>query len=126
MAQECIVCGRPYPEEHHIVFRGQQAAMINCPHNKIGLCYECHKGKSGPHMNKALDINYKLQLQEKLYELFGDKDIYTEEEVKKILQIPKKHAWMLTKALPLRVRESVAGYMKEDIIRQAMGGRLYG
>ncbi len=100
--------------------------MISCPYNKIDLCYECHKGNNGPHMNKSIDIKYKVKLQEKLFELFSEKEIYTQDEIKAILKIPKRHVWMLIKVLPLKVNGSTLGYTKEDIIRQAMGGRLYG
>lgn len=126
MAQECIVCGRLYPEEHHIVFRGQEEAMINCPLNKIHLCYECHRGKTGPHLNREVDLKYKIELQEKLYKVFSDKECYTEEEVKALLQIPKNHLRKLLKTLSIRVIEDSVGYHKNDIIKQAMGGRFYG
>lgn len=123
----CVVCGSDYEvEKHHIVFRSQQGAMINCPFNRINLCGTCHRTNSGPHMNRALDINYKLHLQEKLYELFEDKECYTEEEVKTLLQIPKKHSRKLVKSLSIVVIGDLVGYRKEDIIKQAMGGKFYG
>ncbi|KGK88089.1 hypothetical protein DP68_08765 [Clostridium sp. HMP27] len=124
--QECIVCGNPYSEEHHIVFRGQQEAMINCPLNKKSLCCECHRGKNGPHLNRSIDLKYKIELQEEMYKLFSAKECYSEDEVKIILQIPRKHVRKLLKPLGLKVLDDTVGYCREDIIKQAMGGKFYG
>ena len=100
--------------------------MINCPLNKIRLCYVCHKGNEGPHLNRQVDLKYKTELQEKLYNLFLDKECYTEEEVKTLLQIPKKHSRKLLKPLSIVVLGDLVGYRKDDIIKQAMGGKFYG
>lgn len=126
MTYECTVCGRLYAEEHHVVFRGQEEAMINCPLNKIRLCYEHHRGKTGPHLNREIDLKYKIELQKKLYELFSDKECYTEEEVKALLRIPKKYLRKLLKTLRTRIIGDLVGYHKDDIIKQAMGGKFYG
>lgn len=125
MAEECIVCNNPYSEAHHIVFRKQQPAMINSPVNKIRLCAICHKGNNGPHLNRDIDLNYKKELQKKLEDLFRTKNCYTEDEVKKILKIPQKDAYKLVKPLLTIIEGDEAGYSKEDIIRQAMGGKIY-
>lgn len=125
MAEECVVCNNSYSETHHVVFRKQQPAMINCPFNKIRLCAVCHKGDNGPHLNRDIDLKYKRELQRKLEELFCFKNCYTEDEVKKILNIPQKDAYKLVKPLLTIIEGDEAGYKAEDIIRQAMGGRLY-
>lgn len=125
MDNECVVCGHPYPEEHHTVFRGQQSALIKCPYNKKSLCYEHHRGNKGPHMNKETDLKYKRELQLKLESLFSFKECYTEEEVKIILLISKKDAHKLVKTLAIKVDGETVGFHREDIIRQAMGGRNY-
>lgn len=125
MAEECVVCNNPYSESHHIVFRKQQPAMINCSFNKIRLCAVCHKGDNGPHLNRDIDLKYKRELQRKLEELFSSKNCYTEDEVKKILNIPQKDAYKLVKPLLTIIEGDKAGYKAEDIIRQAMGGKLY-
>lgn len=125
MAEECLICNNPNSEAHHIVFRKQQPAMIDCSFNKIRLCAVCHKGDKGPHLNRDTDLKYKKQLQEKLKELFGSKNCYTEDEIKKILKIPKKDAYKLVKPLITIIECGEAGYKAEDIIRQAMGGKLY-
>lgn len=125
MENTCLICGHPYPEEHHVVFRGQQSALISCPHNKIPLCYEHHRGKNGPHMNRKIDLKYKKQLQFRLKSLFSHKEYYTEEETKRILLIPKKDSYKLIKSLTPIIIDNQAKYHSGDIVRQAMGGRCY-
>lgn len=76
-------------------------------------------------MNKEADLKYKRELQLKLENLFSFKECYTEEDVKRILSIPKKDAHKLVKALVIKVDGETVGFHKNDIIRQAMGGRNY-
>lgn len=125
MQKECVICGHPYPEEHHIIYRGQQAALISCPHNKLYLCYEHHRGNKSPHMDRRIDLKYKRQLQLKLESLFNHKECYSEEEVKRILLIPKKDVRKLLKPLTLTSFGGEVGYHRNDVIRQALGGRNY-
>lgn len=40
-APNCIICGRPYPEVHHIVERSRGGQAI--PENLVCLCYRCHR-----------------------------------------------------------------------------------
>lgn len=121
----CIVCGNPFIEEHHIVFRKQQSAMINCPHNIIGLCYNHHRGDKSPHMDRKIDVKYKKELQDRLIGMFNFKKVFTEEEIRKILLIPKKDAYSLVKSIRISIKDNIVGYNKEDIIRAAMGGKIY-
>lgn len=125
MDKQCIECGHPYPEEHHVIYRSQQAAMINCPHNKITLCYKHHRGDISPHQKREVDIKYKKDLQQRLEYLFSFKECYTEDEIREMLMINKKDARKLVKSLLTVIVDDDAGYKVEDIIRQCMGGRLY-
>lgn len=125
MDKQCVVCGHPYPEEHHIIFRGQQSAMINCPLNKVNLCYVHHRGDESPHQKRELELKYKIEFQERLEYLFSAKECYEEEEVKQILLIPKKDARKIVKSLCTSIVGDEVGYKAKDIIKQCMGGRLY-
>ena len=125
MDKQCLVCGHRGPEQHHIVFRGQQSAMVDCPMNKISLCYVHHRGDESPHQKRVLDLKYKIEFQERLEYLFSAKECYEEEEVKNILLIPGKDARKIVKSLCTVIVEDEVGYKAEDIIRQCMGGRLY-
>lgn len=115
----CIVCGRDLAEEHHIVFRSQNKQMVNIKINKINLCYECHRGDKGPHKCRTTDLKYKRELQVKLINLF--KDFVTTDEIKTKLETSESNANKITKTL-IRHKE---GYLKEDLVRSLMGGKLY-
>ena len=125
MEKRCLVCGHQCTENHHIIFRGQQSAMINCPRNSVTLCGEHHRGDESPHMKRDIDLKYKIEFQERLEYLFSAKECYEEEEVKNILLIPAKDARKIVKSLCIVIIEDEVGYRAEDIIRQCLGGRLY-
>jgi hypothetical protein len=117
----CEECGRNQVELHHIIFKSQAPYMINVKINFMYLCNEHHTGTEGVHRNKEKNIEYKLKLQKKLFELF-DRDYYTERDIQQLLTINLKLAREITKKLKLYEE----GYERVDIICRLMGGRLYG
>jgi len=118
----CAICGRVPAESHHIVFRSQNKPMIKAPINHIYLCPKHHRETNGVHGKEGhkLDMQLKLQLQKKLFELF-DKDYYSKKDIKELLGISNKDVDMLTKMLKHYPR----GYKRVDIVRNCMGGMLY-
>ncbi|MPN37053.1 hypothetical protein SDC9_184569 [bioreactor metagenome] len=94
--------------------------MANVKVNFKYLCDEHHRGDKGPHRNKEKNIEYKLKLQKRLFELF-DRDYYTERDIQQLLAINSKIAKEITKKLKLYEE----GYERVDIICRLMGGRLY-
>lgn len=120
MTRYCKVCSTSYGiESHHIVKRSQNSNLINCKLNLIDLCYIHHRDhKKGVHFNKELDRKLKLELQNKLENLF-DKDYLTKEEINKILQISEKALNRLIKTLQLHNNK----YVKGDVIKVCMGGK---
>ncbi|MBU3102963.1 HNH endonuclease [Clostridium gasigenes] len=126
MDKQCIECGNPSVEGHHIIYRSETSAMINSPLNLIMLCHIHHRGNNGPHMRREIDIKYKREFQQRLEYLFSLKECYSEDEVKEILMIPKQDARKIVKVLCTVIIGDDVGYKREDIIKQAMGGRLYG
>ena len=117
----CKVCGNPYTELHHIMFRSEVKTLENCKLNLVNLCVEHHKGTYGVHGSKGAGLNRKLKLefQDKLEELW-DKQYLTKEEINNILQINDKALNRLLKRLSLQNDK----YVKEDVIRACMGGKL--
>lgn len=109
-------------QEHHIVKRGQAKFLINCRLNSKHLCWEHHHGTNGVHgkNGKQIDLELKKDFQLMLQDLFREKEFYTEEEIKEVLQIKEKDVKMLTRLLQYDIR----GYPKETIIRACMGGKL--
>ncbi|MDU5117184.1 MAG: hypothetical protein E6223_04260 [Clostridium botulinum] len=116
----CEECGKNVVELHHIIFRSQASYMSNININFKYLCADCHRGDNGPHMSKKKNLEYKLELQKKLFGLF-DKDYFTEKEIKEILETTISEARKITKKLKLYKE----GYEKIDIIQRLMGGHLY-
>jgi hypothetical protein len=114
----CEVCGKNVVERHHIIFRSQGG--LDFPLNYKYLCLEHHKENKGPHRNKKIDLEYKLELQVKLKNIL-DKDYYTENELIKILELNRTQAHKICRKFPLYKE----GYKKEDIIRRLLGGKVY-
>ena len=110
----CQVCGNPYTEKHHVVFRSQGG--LDADWNIIRLCSLHHRGNQGPHRNRTIDLQYKRQVQAHLFATLID-TYYADKP-----QIFTKNEWnRITKKLP-RYTE---GFMAEDIIRRCMGGKIY-
>jgi hypothetical protein len=115
----CEICGR-IAEEHHIVFRSQASYMVNVEINKKPLCLEHHRGNNSPHMDKKIDVKYKLELQNKLFKIFP-KSFYTENEIQEVLNISETE----TRAIVKTMRRYKEGFERLDIVIRCMGGKLY-
>ena len=117
----CEVCGSSYVELHHVVYRSENKNLEFCKLNFVYLCPEHHRGTYGPHGSKGASLNRKLKLefQNTLEELW-DKQYLTREEIKEVLQINDKSLNRLLKRLSLQDDK----YIKEDVIRAVMGGKL--
>ena len=119
----CRVCGSNHLVElHHIIFRSQAPALIDCKHNLISLCYEHHRGTNGVHGSKGhkLDKRLKKEFQDNLSLLFGINIYYSVEQIQEKLDISLKATERLIKSL--LPKESK--YIGIDIIRTCMGGKL--
>lgn len=114
----CLICGKPFSEEHHIIKRSQATFLINCKLNKVYLCGTHHRSEIGVHGREghALDLKLKSDFEDKLNLLF-DRNYFTREEIKKTLGISDRAVYSLCKLL-----ESHKGlYNRENIIRACMG-----
>lgn len=117
----CEACGTCYKSElHHIIFKSESSLMRNISINFKYLCEEHHRGDGGPHKNRYVNLTYKLELQDKLFELFN-KDYYSEKEIQEKLKTTSSTARKICKKLMLHKD----GYDKTDLIRRLMGGMLY-
>lgn len=117
----CEECNRDtIVELHHIVSRKQLKALEFCKHNFAYLCYKHHRDQAtGVHFNRELDHKYKLQFQNYLEMSFLN-EYLTREEIKQVLDIKDKPLDNLLKPLTLQKGK----YVREDVIRQCMGGKL--
>ena len=91
MNRYCKVCGNPYTELHHIMFRSEVKALEHCKLNLVNLCVEHHKGTYGVHGSKGATLNRKLKLEfQNILEELWDKQYLTREEINNVLQIDDK------------------------------------
>ena len=117
----CSVCGTCCQVQlHHVAFRSQAPLLKNIRLNFKYLCNEHHQGKNGPHKNRYVDLTYKLELQDKLFELFN-KDFYTEKEIQELLNTTSSTARKICKKLRLYK----GGYSSKELVKRLMGDRIY-
>ncbi|MBU5592873.1 hypothetical protein KQI89_14055 [Clostridium sp. MSJ-4] len=117
----CEVCGKGKAELHHIIFKSEASYMANIAINFKYLCDNCHRGKNGPHMNNDINLRYKRELQDNLFNIFKEKDYFNEEDIKEKLSISTSEVIRLCRKLK-RYKE---GYKVEDIVKLCMGNKLY-
>lgn len=113
----CEICNAQ-ADIHHIVHRSEGGFDIEL--NYKYLCSYHHRGKFGPHHCKEVDIRYKLDLQNKLFDLLK-KDYYSFKDLSLNLNIPKNTLKRITRDLKIYKE----GYKKSDVILKIMGGQLY-
>lgn len=105
---------------HHIVFRSECKQLEHCKLNFVYLCLKHHQDhREGVHHNLKLNRKYKLRFQNQL-EILWDKQYLTREEINEVLQISDKALNRLLKTLTLQKDR----YVREEVIRQCMGGRM--
>ena len=114
---KCEVCGN-LADKHHIVYKSQGG--IEFPLNFRYLCSEHHRGNSGPHKNRRLDLEYKLEMQKKLQDILINQ-AYTIEELEILLRINKG----MIKRLFKDYKQSDKGFKAVDIIFRLMGRKKY-
>lgn len=119
----CEICGSNHlVETHHIIKRKQAKYLENCKLNLINLCWDHHKGTYGVHgkYGHALDQKLKADLQRNFETIFGYKEEFTREDIRKHLGISQGDVNKLCRTL-----KSQGGiFYQEDIIRACMGGKL--
>lgn len=116
----CEICGKPYAERHHMVYKSECILLKEIDLNFKYLCPEHHKGNSGPHKNRYVDLTYKLEVQDKLFQLFN-KEFYTEKEIQHNLKTTPTTARKICKKLTIYKD----GYSSRELIQRLMGGKLY-
>ncbi|MDS0528264.1 HNH endonuclease [Clostridium sp. SHJSY1] len=113
----CEICNKK-ADIHHIIHRSEGGLDIEI--NYKYLCEKHHRGKDGPHHSLETDIKYKIELQNKLYNLLP-KEYYNSKELGKILDLSVNSLKKITKNIKLYKE----GYKTTDIILKLMGNKLY-
>ena len=70
----CYVCGRYGTEIHHIFFGTSNRKMSDRYKCVVGLCYEHHRGNSGVHHNRELDLELKRMAQKRFQGIYPEYD----------------------------------------------------
>ncbi len=117
LSYSCEICKKD-GDIHHIVHRSEGGLDFKL--NYKYLCPNHHRGKNGPHKNKFVDLNYKLEMQIAL-ESTLKKEFYSLDEIYELTHIKKNQLKKLSKNLKLYKE----GYMSKDIIFELMGRKKY-
>lgn len=83
------------------------------------LTSEEHRGNLGPHLNKKVDVAYKIEMEVNLRRLLTHK-YYTIEELIEILGLKEKQAYKAFKKL-----NAARGIKRDDAIFRLMGNKFY-
>ena len=113
----CELCGLP-GERHHIVYRSHGG--LDYALNYAYLCPEHHTGIRGVHNDRALDLMLKIRLQRSLEDLFCLPG-YQAPEIAELLGKDRRRLGKRLAKVPHRC----GIYLREDIIKFLMGGKLY-
>ena len=70
----CFVCGRYGTEIHHIMFGTANRKLSDKYGLVIGLCYEHHRGRTGVHQNRELDLTMKRVAQREFIKTYQNED----------------------------------------------------
>lgn len=98
----CEICGSNYlVETHHIIKRKQAKYLENCKLILKNLCWDHHKGTYGVHgkHGHALDRKLKADLQRDFENIFGYKEEFTREDIRKHLGISQDDVNKLCRTL---------------------------
>lgn len=113
----CEICGRE-ADKHHVVHRCEGG--LDFPLNFKYLCKEHHRGRKGPHKDRNIDIQYKVELQNKLQSIL-EKEYYFIDDLEFLLDIKDR----ILKRLLKDCRLYKEGYRASDIIFKLMGSSVY-
>lgn len=113
----CDICNKN-ADIHHIVHKSEGGFDIEV--NFKYLCTKHHRGTHGPHKCLQTDILYKIEMQNKLYNLFFKK-YYTFKELTITLNTSTNMIKRITKNLKIHKE----GYNRDELILTLMGGKLY-
>lgn len=67
----CLICGSPYVEVHHVMYGTANRKLSDKYGLVVPLCQEHHRGSSGVHFRRSLDLQLKKLAQEKFNDLYG-------------------------------------------------------
>ncbi|WP_353096203.1 hypothetical protein [Tissierella praeacuta] len=105
-------------EKHHIVFKSQGGLDFEL--NYKYLTAEEHRGNLGPHLNRKIDLAYKIEMEVTLRRIL-ENEFYTIKELIDLLGLKERQAYKAFR----KVNQYLVGMKKEDIIYRLMGNSFY-
>lgn len=72
----CFVCGSPYVETHHMIHGISNRKWSDKYGLVIPLCVEHHRGQTGVHNNRELDLAIIELAQRKFEEKCGNREMF--------------------------------------------------
>lgn len=71
--EHCMVCMKPYPEVHHVIYGNSNRKWSEKYHLVVPLCAEHHRGSDlSPHFCKEFDTELKKYAQERFQEVYPE------------------------------------------------------
>ena len=70
----CLICGSPYPEWHHACFGTADKRIADKYGLIVPLCMEHHRGRTGVHQCRAVDLQIKQLAQRTFEEKVGGRE----------------------------------------------------
>lgn len=106
-------------ESHHIIFRSQSKALINCKLNQVDLCNYHHNFLH--HNRNGYKLDYKLKLEyQNLMEMLFIGQAFTLEEIQETLDINYNAVYSLSKL----IKKERNKYTRESLLIALCGGKL--
>lgn len=71
--EHCMVCQKPFPEVHHVLFGNSNRKWSDKYGLVVPLCAEHHRGSDlSPHFNREFDLELKKYAQERFEEEYPE------------------------------------------------------
>ena len=78
--EHCLICGAPYPEEHHCLYGTANRPIAEKYHLTVPLCNKHHTGSGeSPHRNRVVDLCIKVLAQTVYENQIGTREQFRKE-----------------------------------------------
>ena len=104
-------------ERHHIVYKSQGGLDFELNYKRLSP--EDHRGNYGPHLNRKVDLAYKIEMEAQLRKILT-KEYYNIKELIDILGLKEKQA---NRAFRKLLKPD--GIEREAVIFRLMGNSFY-
>lgn len=107
-----------YRKTSRVIFKSQGGLDFEL--NYKYLTAEEHRGNLGPHLNKKVDLAYKIEMEAELRRIL-ENEFYTIKELIDLLGLKERQAYKAFR----KVKQYSVGMKREDVIFRLMGDSFY-